>query len=334
VSRVSIPERPFSFDESATKTRAVASATRLGQGLRDQTNHLLGYRKRGLLHAAVREYVIIDTNEAGGFWTFKHPNSSELHVWLRLAPTTNSEAYVELRAGTGDPVRIGPRYGGLITGGDEYECLIGWGVLDSNWQEVTITSSSVTILSLVISDLYSPSLLVPPGFGLLTTDQDYPLIGFREGGIIGYSIFAGPFGVINKGRDAWRFTLRQALSWWRTAGHSVDTTAWTNPFPGGALFRHQSRRKKTELTRPYRVYAWTRQSSGSGGYQWRISSKNNTLTSPTLTNTTGAWSLLTGLLVNTSTEDEFTFELRRLGLNPNQPVYVNRLSVIEELDPL
>lgn len=328
---IPVPDRMPAFDETAAQTRATGSSIRLAQPLRDGVNHLLGYRKRRLVHLRRRDEPALLEDESGGFMTYRHPNADFLHFWIELAETGNSEAYVEIQAGTGDAVQVGPGYGGIPIGGDEYECLAPWGESDAGYQEVTITSDEVVIMGIMGHELYSPVLYVPTQLGLLSYDPSYPQGGMREGYYIIGSDTAGPRGVVKRTRDAWDHAVRQASSWWRTDGFEVDVAVWTNPFIGDTLIFHRARRKKTETIRAYRVYARTYQSAGSGGYQWRISSTTNTLTTGTLTNTVATWTLLTGLLVLTSADDTLTFEMRRMsGSPPNQPITVDRLSIIEE----
>ncbi len=331
---VFVPDRMVVHDETAAQTRATGSSVRLAQPLKDGCNHLLGWRKRRLIHLLKKSSSSISYSEDGGFYTYRHPNCDFLHFWLKLGETGNSEAYVEITAGTGDPVRVGPRYGGLPNGLDEYECVVPWDISDTGYQEVTITSDEVSVDSIMAHELYSPVLDVPTQLGILPYDPTYVQGGLREGYYIIESDPAGPRGLIKRTKDCWDYALRQALSWWTTDDWAdVDTTSWEIPFPGLTTFGHKARRKKAETTRAYRVYAYTYQAGGGGGggYYWRISSGTNTLTTGLLTNASGAWTLLTGLLVDTVSDDTLTFEMRRATATPiNRPAVVQRISIVEE----
>jgi hypothetical protein len=223
---VVVPDRMPVHDESAAQTRATGSSVRLAQPLQQGVNHLLGWRKRRLIHLRRRDSSSISESEDGGFYTYRHPNCDYLHFWIKVGETGNSESFVEITAGTGDPVQVGPGYGGLPNGQDEYECLVPWGESDSGYQEVTITSDDVAIDTIMAHELYSPALDVPTQLGLLSSDPSYPLGGLREGAYIIESDSAGPRGMIKRTRDAWDYALRQALSWWTTDDNiDVDVTA-------------------------------------------------------------------------------------------------------------
>ena len=92
--------------------------------------------------------------------------------------------------------------------------------------------------------------------------------------------------------------------------HYVDAADWTNPFAGyGDEFVHLARKKRatTEYV-SYRVYASTYKAGTASGYQWRVRTATDSVTTAELTRASAGIDLLTGLDCDAAANDYFVFE--------------------------
>lgn len=324
---VAVPRLMPSFDATAARTRAVGSSIRLAQPIQAGINHLLGDLKHGLLCWQPQEL-----NPAAGldmersFWTHRHPNTDWLHVLVwKGEGDTEGDDQIAVQAGTGTAVSVTCPWNepGWL------EFLAPWGSADSGYCEVVITGTNCGFRDVVAFEVYNTELDPATQLCLAPNDTTSPGGGLREGRIILASEEAGPPGMIARTRDAWTYGLHQAIAWWsRPTSYSINSTSWTNPFDGQA-FAVRGRQRKSASTVDHRARAYVWGDVTVTGYQWRLSSGTDVVTSGTLTNTTGAWaSWLTGLAVDCANRDALTFEMRRTAGSGS--VHVQRLSCCEE----
>ena len=324
---VAVPHIMPTFSEAAAKTRALGSSIRLAQPLANGANHLLGFTKRGLVCWRPRtDTPTASTTMERSFYTWRNPNCDYLHVLVYTGVTAQTTGKIAVTAGTGTTVESAA---GIFNSEQWIEFLAPWDSGDSGFCEVVITGTDVGIGAVAAWELLSRTLDPTTQDCVPLYDTSSPEGGLRAGRYIIESSQAGPKGLIAQTKNAWDYAPRQAVSWWSTGNaRSIDSASWTNPFDP-VVFVHRARRKQTESTRSYRIDAYTAGAGTVTSYEWRVSCGDNTVTSGSLSHTSLAWtgSPVTGLDVDTTGDDELTFEMRRTG--GSGIVSVGRLSIQE-----
>ncbi len=322
---IPVPALMPTFDSAAARCRAIGSSIRLAQPIQAGCNHQLGRPGRLLCWQPSEIVPTVGASMERSFWTPRHPNTTHLHVLVFTGAGEGEGAdTIAVQAGTGTEVVVG-------TGSDIdkqwLELVAPWGVADADELEVVIKGTNIGFQHVMVREV-DRSTLERTDLVLAANDETYPAGGLRAGRYIHESTEAGVKGMIARAADAWKYDLRQQIAHWRVTEASINATDWTNPFAGD-VFTALSRQKAAEATRDHRARAYVWGAVGVTGYQWRLRSGSDTITSAVLVNTSPAWSAwLTGLAIDAVTRDSLTFEMKRTG--GSGLVYVQRLCCSEE----
>lgn len=292
-------------------------------------NHLLGDLKAGcILWQPSERTPTSDTAMERSFWVHRHPNTDYLHVLLLCGESTKTTtAKIGVQAGTGTLVET--EASSDLVSEKWVELLVPWGASDTGYQEVVITGTDVGFQNVMVHELYR-SELSTSDLVVAQYSTSYPAGGLREGRYI-FSGSAGIPALLTNTRYAWKYALKNLAKWTGPEYYPVNSTSWTNPF-SSQTWTFRARRKNSETTRDHRVYAYTWGAATVTSFEWRMRSNSDTVTSGSLTHTSGAWtgSPLTGLAIDCTTDDTLTFEMRRTGGTGN--IHVQRISAPEEIE--
>jgi len=305
-----VPRFMLTQNDEDAWINAIAGSSGLAYPAADAANHTVGWLMDGLLYTSQTN---IARSGTGRLMEYRYPNCEYILFWIHVATIGSGAHSIAMRAGTGAITTV------VIPERAPFSfwAVAPWAGGDSGWLEVYWACTDCTIDAISIWSMARDSLTETGGDECIERDDPtYLQAGLNEGNVImsdgaATRHISGTTATLEEGYDESRPTAIQM------SGMSASLTqagagigVWAACGNIGPFWAHQAQTwRAADTSQQYRCYVRCG-NTGAGQSSWRFRATGvpSTVTYPAAVLGATAWTVVDGLLIDSTATDTIYFE--------------------------